>query len=69
MKNLETLTYNNQVLTVLITVEEESRVYAEYFINGYLQCNWELILPIYQKLLSTMLDNYCEVNNLTKWSY
>ena len=69
MKILETLNYNNTILTVLVEEKEPNKAFATYFINGYEVKDWALIKLIYQDLLTTLLDEICRQTQLKKWSY
>ncbi len=68
MKTLETLTYNGINLSVMIETED-SKASANFFVNGLEITDWGKLKPIFQTLLSALLDQYCEDYKLIKWRY
>lgn len=69
MKTLRTITEQGVQLAVVITEIEEGKAQVEYFVNGYQALRWSDLKPIYQKLLTVLADDECELLRLVKWSY
>lgn len=70
MKTIETITYGNTQLTVLIeTKEDEKKAFVSYFINGIEITEWSKLVKRYQATLTVLADNMCEGMGLIKWSY
>lgn len=69
MKTLRTITEQGIQLAVVITEIENGKAQVEYFVNGYHMLRWTDIKPIYQKLLTVLADDECELLGLIKWSY
>jgi hypothetical protein len=68
MKTILTATYEGVNLQLLIEVDND-KVFAAYFINGIEITDIAGVKSIYMAILSAMLNDYCESNNLIKWSY
>jgi len=69
MKTLESLTYENKNLTVLVDEIEDGKARVDYFINGLEITDFGTIKPVYQMLFTVIADDVCSKLKLQKYSY
>lgn len=69
MKTIESITYMNHNLTVLITADKYDKAEVEYFVNGIHITDWSKLKPDFQSLFITLSDVVCKNLCLTKWKY